>query len=264
MLQWWWLFVQSNCCVCATDLMTVQLNCSICATSRDCLLGWTAVSARPAYWLFVIWTSLSAQPAYWLFSWNALSVNRPIWFFSWTSLSAQPAYWLFSWTALSAQPAYLIVQLNFLSAQPAYWLFSWTALSGPAYRLFVSWTALSLLTVCQLNFSVRATGLLNLSSVELLPLRDVSVLWSSVITAESFYSKLLSPSFKHLFFSLDPRQNFPLSTIFFSSVSIYISHKFRCCKHSVYSPAWFLVLLAWTITLSTQEAVRVIKCLHAG
>jgi hypothetical protein len=148
-----WLFVQLNCCVCATDLLTVQLNCSL-------------------------WTSL--------------------------------------------------------------------------------------LTVCQLKFSVRATGLLNLGSVVLLPLHDDSVLWRSNTTAKFFYSKLHSPSFKHLFFNLDHCQNFPLNTIFCSSVSVYISHKFRYCKRSVYYPTWFLVLLAWTKTLSSQEAIRVVKCLHAG
>jgi hypothetical protein len=124
------------------------------------------------------------------------------------------------------------------------------------------WT--SLLNICQLNFSVRATGLLNLWSAELLRLRDSSLFCSYHVTAKRVLRRLYSPSFKHLFFNSDPCQNFPLSTIFSSSVSVYISHKSRYCKHSVYYPTWFLVLLAWTKTLSSQEAIRVIKCLHAG
>jgi hypothetical protein len=191
-----WLFVQLNCRVCATKLMTVQMNCSVCATSRDCL---------------------------------------------------------FSWIALSAQPAYLIVQLN---------RSVWTGLLTVCQLNCPVWTGL--LTVCHLNSSVCATGLLNLWSVELLPLRDSSVLWSSYITAKSFYSKLHSPLFKHRFFNLDFCQNFLLSITVCFSVSVYISHKFRYCNHSAYYPTRFLVLLAWAKTLSSQGAIRVIECLHAG
>ena len=182
---------------------------------------------------------MSAPPTYWLFSWTVVSAPPTYWLFSWTAVSAPPTYWLFSWTALSTLPA-VTVQLNCCVC------------------------ATGLLTVCHLNFFVRATSLSKLWSREIC----VKVLSFEVLIQrrKHFYSRLYSPSFKYLFFNLDPCQNFPLSTIFCSSLSVYISHKFRYCKHSVhlYYRTWFLLLLAWTKTLSSQEAIRVIKCLHAG
>jgi hypothetical protein len=177
-----------------------------------------------------------------------MSAPPTYWQFSRTDVSAPPTYWQLRWNDVSTSPAVNVCHLNFSVCATSLLIFQlnssvWSGLLTVCQLNCSVW--IGLLTVCQLNFSVRATGLLNLWTAELLPSRDISVFEFLHITTWTLVRLFLLG----LYFA----PQYP----FTHSINLDTAD-------SVNYPTWFLVLLAWTKTLSSQEAIRVIKCLHAG